>query len=67
MVTLLTVTGGRPEAWGLCKRWMAAQTVQPDRWIIVDDVGDVPEATIQVTPRWQPGQNTQARNLLAGL
>jgi hypothetical protein len=67
MITLLTVTGGRPEAWALCKRWMAAQTVQPDRWIIVDDVGDVPEATIQVTPRWQPGQNTQARNLLSGL
>lgn len=47
------------------------------RWIVVDDGGDAqPIAfsrsgwTVEVlrpTPVWQPGQNSQARNLLAGL
>ena len=26
MLTLLTTTGFRPDAWKLCQRWMAAQT-----------------------------------------
>jgi hypothetical protein len=49
----------------------------PVRWVIVDD-GPVPQPvtfaregwTLQVIrpePYWQPGQNTQARNLAAGL
>lgn len=78
MLTLLTATGARPEAWALCLKWMQRQTYgAPVRWIIVDDG---PEAqpikfkkrgwTLEVVrpePLWQQGQNTQARNLSAGL
>lgn len=78
MLTLLTATGARPQAWALCERWMARQTYAGAvRWVIVDDG---PEAqpvrfsregwtleVIRPEPAWQPGQNTQARNLAAGL
>lgn len=78
MIQLLTCTGGRPEAFALCQRWMSAQDYNGQvKWVIVDDG---PEASsiifdrsswdlvvIRPTPLWQPGQNTQARNMLAGL
>ncbi|GEM_PF-1319689 len=35
--TVITLTGDRPEAFKLCKRYMARQTVQPEQWIVVDD------------------------------
>lgn len=78
MLTLLTATGARPEAWAICERLMLRQDYSgPVHWIIVDD-GPVaqPQPTAQdhwdvsvlrPHPRWEPGQNTQARNLLAGL
>lgn len=78
MLTLLTPTGCRPEAFELCQRWMAHQTYQgPVRWIVVDD-GETPQDvtfqregwTVEVLrprPYWQPGKNTQHRNFLAGL
>lgn len=78
MMQLLTATGCRPQAWALCERWMMAQTYAgPVRWIVVDD-GEEPQAitferegweleVIRPRPFWAPGQNTQARNLLAGL
>ena len=77
-LTLITPTGGRPQAWALCQRWMAAQDYDgPVHWIVVDD-GPVPQAiefarpeweleVVRPEPLWQPGQNTQSRNLLAGL
>jgi len=78
MLTLLTATGARPEAFALCERWMAAQDYPGRvRWVIVDDGPDPQHVTlardgwtievIRPTPLWEPGQNTQARNLLAGL
>ena len=78
MLTLLTATGCRPEAWALCERWMARQTYAgPVRWIIVDDGRDAQPVTFQrlgwtleivrPSPFWRLGDNTQARNLLAGL
>lgn len=78
MLTLLTATGCRPEAWALCERWMAAQTYTgPVRWVIVDDGAEKQLVTFSregwslqiVWPDhvWQPGMNTQALNLLAGL
>lgn len=78
MIQLITCTGGRPEAFALCQRWMAAQDYTDTvRWIIVDDCDPETPVTFQrpnwllvhVRPRpaWQPGQNTQARNMLAGL
>ena len=78
MLTLLTTTGCRPDAWKLCQRWMAAQTYTgPVRWVVVDD-GEVPQAielsrsgwdvqVIRPAQLWKPGMNTQATNLLAGL
>lgn len=78
MLTLLTATGSRPEAWALCQKWMQRQSyAAPVRWVIVDD-GEQPQLikfkkrgwfveVIRPEPHWQAGQNTQARNLLAGL
>jgi hypothetical protein len=78
VLTLLTATGARPHAWAICERLMAAQDYAgPVRWVIVDD-GPEPQAVtfkraawdlvlIRPAPFWQPGQNTQARNLLKGL
>lgn len=78
MLTLLTATGARPEAWAICEQLMARQTCAgPVRWIIVDD-GPVAQPvtfqragwTLEVVrplPYWEVGQNTQARNLAAGL
>lgn len=78
MLTLLTATGERPEAWALCQKWMQRQTFTgPVRWIIVDD-GEQPQPitferkgwTLEVVrpqPFWRPGENTQSRNLMAGL
>lgn len=78
MLTLLTATGARPHAWAICERLMAAQDYSgPVRWIIVDDGPEPQPVTfkragwdlvlIRPAPFWQPGQNTQARNLLKGL
>jgi hypothetical protein len=77
-VTLITPTGGRPAAFVLCKKYVLRQTYHtPIQWIIVDD-GD--PSTIQTDfqldtlatilypkPKWQSGQNTLARNILAAL
>lgn len=78
MLTLLTATGARPQAWAICERLMARQDYPGTvRWVIVDDGPESQPVTFQregwtlvlIRPRpyWQPGQNTQARNLLAGL
>ncbi len=37
LVTLITPTGDRPEAFELTRRWISDQTVKPDQWIVVDD------------------------------
>lgn len=78
MLTLLTPTGARPEAWAICERLMARQDYAgPVRWVIVDD-GPVAQPVafqragwalevVRPQPYWQAGQNTQARNLTAGL
>ena len=78
MLTLLTMTGCRPLAFELCQRWMRQQDFNgPVRWIIVDDGEQAqpvkfrrPNWTVEIVrpePFWRPGQNTQARNILAGL
>lgn len=78
MLTLLIATGCRPEAWAISERLLTRQTyVGPVRVVIVDD-GETPQPvmlkreiwTVEVVrpePFWQAGQNTQARNLAAGL
>lgn len=74
MLTLITPTGARPAAFDLCQRMMVRQTYkEPVRWIIVDD-GEVPSKitiqragwkidVIRPEPFWNPGDNTQGRNL----
>jgi len=43
-VTFLTCTGGRPELFALCRRWVLRQTVQPTRWVVTTDCDDLPHA-----------------------
>lgn len=74
MLTVITPTGERPFAFGLCQKMMARQTYRgPIRWIIVDDGEKSSDVTIRrknidievirPTPFWKPGENTQGRNL----
>lgn len=37
MLTVLTTTHNRPEAFNLLTKWMAHQTAQPDQWVVVTD------------------------------
>ena len=57
MIVVITPTGERPEAFAQCARYMAAQTYDQN-WTSFH---------IRPLPYWQPGQNTQARNLLVAL
>ena len=81
MICLLTPTGARAAQFRLCISWMARQTYMGEvMWIIVDDA--IPRTTLEVKdsfrdnwhiwriypePPWQRGQNTQSRNMAAGL
>lgn len=78
MLTLLTATGCRPEAWAKCEQMALRQTYDgPVHWIIVDDGEEAQPVTfkrdkwslsiIRPNPKWKPGNNTQARNLKEGL
>ena len=78
MLTLLTATGARPEAWAICEALMARQDYEGRvRWVVVDDGPEPqpvtfsrPEWDVEVLrpePFWVPGQNSQSRNLMAGL
>ena len=78
MLTLLTPTGARQEAFDLCQKWMFNQNyTESVKWIIVDDCPIPTEVTlvnpawqvkiIRPEPLWEEGKNTQARNLLEGL
>ena len=78
MLTLLTATGARPQAWAILEQLMMRQTYTgPVHWIIVDDGEEAQPITferegwtltlVRPNPRWRHGQNTQARNLLEGM
>ena len=72
MLSLITPTGGRPEAFALCEQWIGRQTFQDFEWVVVDDVDPATPTTLGQTvvrpePRWEPGKNTQFRNMLLGL
>lgn len=77
-VYALTPTGARPEGLALLGEYLNAQTYQgPLTWVIVDDcipTARVPRTrdgidVIHVRPpwKWQPGTNTQAACMAAGL
>lgn len=78
MLTIITPTGERPQAFELCKLFMQRQTYAgPVYWIIVDDGQKPSDAkfkkrgwktkVIRPRPFWKSGDNTQARNLIVGL
>lgn len=49
MMTLLTVTGDRRNAFALCERWMRRQTRPIDQWIVVDDGSEPTRCTMGQT------------------
>lgn len=68
-ITLITVTGDRPEAFRLCEFWISRQTyVGPLQWIVVDD-GQVPTAVrrgqqyIRREPQKRDPRHTMCANL----
>lgn len=78
LVTLITCTGFRPEAWALCQHYMVAQTYKgPIQWIVVDDCPDNPSLSsdeilksknikqeFYFGPKvWRDGINTQRPNM----
>lgn len=75
LVTLITPTGGRQEAFAQCERYMLRQTYQgPMQWIVVDDVEPGTNITIPFSnhikqeyhkgPKtWRQGLNTQRLNM----
>jgi hypothetical protein len=76
-VTLITCTGGRPDAFRICLGLVARQRGYEGavQWIVVDDGGsgfDLTRLSDLITPVypkpvWQLGRNTLARNLLAAV
>lgn len=70
LVTLITPTGDRPEAFALCERWMARQRYTGEiQWIVVDDGRDPTRCTMsQEYIRRDPGSgHTLCANLRAAL
>ncbi|WP_420465620.1 glycosyltransferase [Panacagrimonas sp.] len=73
MITVVTPTGGRPEALARLATYVNAQTVREFKWIMCDDcdpASQVPQMrdgiTVEVIrPQWRwEGQNTHARSLI---
>lgn len=68
VVTLVTCTGARPEAFAICEKLIAAQSRRPSQWIVVDD-GPEPTTCTQGQeyfrgPQiWKEGFNTQRANM----
>jgi glycosyltransferase involved in cell wall biosynthesis len=69
-ITVITPTRDRPQAFALCRQWMAAQELaEPFQWIVVDD-GDVPiqEGPFEHLRRPPSGaRNTLPDNLIEAL
>lgn len=73
MITLITATGGRPEAFKLCESYIARQTYKGLlQWIVIDDCKPHTLVTkhqeyFRGPKEWQPDINTQRYNLDAAL
>jgi len=70
VVTLITPTGARPEAFALCERWMQMQTYKRSlEWLVVDDYDKEPtklnygQKKIAAPKQWTPDINTQRFNM----
>lgn len=78
ILSVITPTGARSEAFRLCRKFVERQTLDKNlwEWIVVDD-GPIPVAInpstipngvhVRRTPLWKPGQNTQIQNIQEGL
>lgn len=73
MITLITPTGDRPEAFSLCEYWMSRQTCsEPIQWIVVDD-GQQPtcctrgQEYMRREPQRTDSRHTLSLNLAAAL
>ncbi len=49
MITVITCTGNRKQAFNLSQLWMSKQTIKPDQWIVVDDGNELQEITQPMT------------------
>lgn len=81
MIALITPTGCRPQQLELCAKFMQAQDYKGEvLWVIVDDGKPITAGVVKSDfregwtivkafprPEWRNGQNTQSRNLLAGI
>lgn len=70
MITVITPTCDRPAGIAYLERWMARQTVKPDRWIVADGGKSKARLTMGQEHRWQPGNPGAAnfaRNVLRAL
>jgi hypothetical protein len=68
-ITLITPTGGRPEAFKQCEKYISRQSIRGSiQWIVVDDCNPPTKCTmgqeyIQGPMPWQEGINTQRPNM----
>ena len=70
LVTVITPTGDRPEAFALCERWMSQQTYTGQiQWIVVDDGVEPTTCTMgQTYIRQRPmNHHSLCRNLRAAI
>jgi hypothetical protein len=72
VISLLTCTGARPEAFALLEGWIRDQTFQSFEWIVVDDGPEPTPVTmgqrvLRPKPFWDGSQHTLLRNLSVGL
>jgi glycosyltransferase involved in cell wall biosynthesis len=74
LISIITCTGGRPEAFALCQQFLNRQTVtNPIQWIIAKDTDETLEfmdlrkgidvEVYQGNKPWRPGINTQRYNM----
>src|ERR1700757_5416579 len=70
MLSVITATGGRPEAFRLCEYYMSRQTFRDIEWIVVDDcdpptVCTMGQKVIRPRPVWNGSGCTMGRNIAA--
>lgn len=71
-VSLITCTGGRPELFALCEKYVKWQTFKDIEWIVVDDtmpktVCTMGQKYLRGLEEWTPGNNTQRVNMRLAL
>jgi hypothetical protein len=72
-LTLITPTGARRKQFALLESYIRRQTYSgPLQWIVVDDAEPATQVTmgqdyLRPEKLWQPGRNTQARNIRMAL